>query len=156
MRIDYIEPIIKSAIAVLAEFTGDTIERGDMKLHGDSSASKDVAAIIGIAGDVEGRIIIEMDSETAIAMAGIMNRDTFKELSHLALDGLMELANIIVARAVSSLNDQGYSFRLTPPLIFTGANLAFFSSLRLETLVIPLRTKAGNCNLNVSLRMTGL
>lgn len=156
MRIDYIEPIIKSAIAVLAEFTGDTIERGDMKLHGDSSASKDVAAIIGMAGDVEGRIIIEMDSETAIAMAGIMNRDTFKELSHLALDGLMELANIIVARAVSSLNDQGYSFRLTPPLIFTGANLAFFSSLRLETLVIPLRTKAGNCNLNVSLRMTGL
>jgi chemotaxis protein CheX len=156
MRLDYIEPIIESAITVLAKFTGGAVERGDIKLHGNSSASKEVAAIIGMTGDVEGRIIIEMDNETAIAMAGMMNHDIFTELNHLALDSLMELANIVVARAVSSLNDRGFLFRLTPPLIFTGANLSFFSSLSLETLIIPLRTKAGNCNLNVSLRMNVL
>jgi chemotaxis protein CheX len=156
MRIEYIDPIIESAIAVLAEFTGASVERGDMKLQGNSSASKEVAAIIGMTGDVDGRIIIEMDSETAVAMAGIMNHEVFKSLDRLALDSLMELANVVVARAVSSLNDRGFSFRLTPPLIFTGANLAFFSSLSLETLIIPLHTKAGDCNLNVSLRMNVL
>ena len=156
MRLDYIEPIIESAITVLAQFTGGAVERGDIKLRGNSSASKEVAAIIGMTGDVEGRIIIEMDNETAIAMAGMMNHDIFTALNHLALDSLMELANIVVARAVSSLNDRGFLFRLTPPLIFTGANLSFFSSLSLETLIIPLRTKAGNCNLNVSLRMNVL
>jgi len=156
MRIEYIDPIVESAIAVIAEFTGSPVERGDMKLHGDSSASKDVAAIIGMTGDVDGRIIMEMDSRTALAMAGIMNREPFTRLDRLALDSLMELSNIVVARAVSTLNDRGFSFRLTPPLIFTGSNLSFFSSLSLETLIIPLHTKAGDCNLNVSLRMNVL
>jgi chemotaxis protein CheX len=156
MRIEYINPIVESAIAVIAELTGAPVERGDMKLHGDSSASKDVAAIIGMTGDVDGRIIMEMDSRTALAMAGLMNRERFTTLNRLALDSLMELSNVVVARAVSTLNDRGFSFRLTPPLIFTGSNLSFFSSLSLETLIIPLRTKAGDCNLNVSLRMTVL
>jgi chemotaxis protein CheX len=94
-----------------------------------------------------------MDSSTALAMAGIMNRDSFKKLDRLALDTLMELANLIVARAVSSLNDRGFAFRLTPPLIFTGANLSFFSSLDTETLVVPLRANVGDMNLSVALRM---
>ena len=156
MRIEYINPIIESAVAVLAEFTGASVERGDMKLHGKSSASKEVAAIIGMTGEVDGRIIIEMNNETALALAGHMNHELFKTLDRLALDSLMELSNIVVARAVSSLNDKGFNFRLSPPLIFTGANLSFFSSLSLETLIIPLRTKAGECNLNVSLRMNVL
>ncbi len=156
MRLDYIEPIIESAVSVLAEFTAAPVERGDMKLHGNSSASKEVAAIIGMTGDVDGRVIIEMDDATAVAMAGIMSREPFKTLDRLALDCLMELANVMAARAVSSLNDRGFLFRLTPPLIFTGDNLAFFSNLNLETLVIPLRTKAGDLNLNVSLRMNVL
>jgi len=156
MRLDYIEPIIESAVSVLAEFTAAPVERGDMKLHGNSSASKEVAAIIGMTGDVDGRVIIEMDEATAVAMAGIMNQEPFKTLDRLALDCLMELANVMAARAVSSLNDRGFLFRLTPPLIFTGDNLAFFSNLNLETLVIPLRTKAGDFNLNVSLRMNVL
>jgi chemotaxis protein CheX len=156
MRLDYIEPIIEAAVSVLAEFTAAPVERGDMMLHGNSSASKEVAAIIGMTGDVEGRVIIEMDDATALAMAGIMNQEPFTTLDRLALDCLMELANVMAARAVSSLNDRGFLFRLTPPLIFTGDNLAFFSNLNLETLVIPLRTKAGDFNLNVSLRMNVL
>ena len=156
MRLDYIDPIIDSAISVLGHLTGDTVERGDMKLQRQSSASKDVAAIIGMTGDVDGRIIIEMNSDTALAMAGIMNKAVFQELDHLALDTLMELANVVVARAVSTLNDRGFAFRLTPPMIFTGANLSFFSSLNLETLVIPLRAKAGDLNLNIALRMNTL
>ncbi len=86
MRLDYIEPIIESAVSVLAEFTAAPVERGDMKLHGNSSASKEVAAIIGMTGDVDGRVIIEMDDATAVAMAGIMNREPFKTLDRLALD----------------------------------------------------------------------
>lgn len=156
MRLDYINPIIDSAIHVLSECTGEVVQRGDMKLQRLSRADKDVAAIISMTGDVDGRIIIEMNSNTALAMAGIMNEASFQELDRLALDTLMEFANIVVARAVSLLNDRGFAFRLTPPMIFTGSSLSFFSSLNLETLVIPLRSKAGELNLNVALRTNTL
>ena len=153
MRLEYINPIIDSAVNVLSDFTSAPVERGSLQLQEGSERSKDVAALIGIAGDVEGRIILEMAKDTALSMAGLMNGEHFDDLDPLALDTLMELANVIVARAVSTLNDMGYTFRLTPPLIFTGANLSTFHNLNLETLVIPLQAKAGEMNLNVALRL---
>lgn len=153
MRLDYIDPIVQSAMKVLSELTGVPAERGDMSLNESAKATKDVAAIIGMAGEVEGRVILEMGKDTALNMAGIMNQQRFNELEPLALDTLMELANMVVARGVSALNDQGYTFRLTPPMIFTGSNLCFFSNMQLETLVIPLQVSAGEIDLNVALRM---
>lgn len=156
MRLDYINPIVESAIKALSEYTGAPVVRGNMQLKQDAPPSKDVAAVISMAGEVEGRIILEMEKATALAVAGIMNQERFSELTPYALDTLMELTNVMIARAVSQLNDQGFTFRLTPPLIFTGANLSAFSSLNLETLVVPLRANAGEMNLNVALRMKTL
>lgn len=156
MRIDYIKPIVDSAVQALTELTGGRVECGDMKLQHRASPTHEVATIVGMTGDVDGRIIIEMNTAAALALAGAMNGSTFTELDHLALDTLMELTNIVVARAVSTLNDRGFTFHLTPPMIFTGSNLAFFSSLNLETLVIPLSAGVGELNLNVAFRMHGL
>ncbi|HUI67586.1 MAG TPA: chemotaxis protein CheX [Nitrospirota bacterium] len=156
MRLDHINPIVDSAITVLAEFTGSPVNRGDMKLRRRPSTSRDVATIIRLKGNVDGRIIIEMDGSTALAMAGLMNNDLFRELDRLALDTLMELANIIVARAVSSLNELEFALRLAPPLIFTGTNVSCFSSLDTETLVVPLHTNVGDMNLSLALRMKTL
>lgn len=156
MRLDYINAIIDSAVKALTELTGGGVERGDMKLQRQSGATKEVATIIGMTGDVDGRIIIEMNKDTALAIAGIMNESSVESLDPMALDTLMELANIVAARAVSTLNDQGFVFRLTPPMIFTGADLRFFGNLDLETLVIPLKANAGHLNLNVALRMNSL
>ncbi len=153
MRLDYLNPIVDSAIAVLTECTGTAVERGDMSLNQTASPTRDVAAIIGMAGEVEGRVILEMSRDTALSMASQMNQQQLSDLSPLALDTLMELTNMIVARGVSALNDNGFTFRLTPPMIFTGANLCFFSNLNIETLAIPLQISAGEVTLNVALRM---
>ena len=153
MRLDYLNPIVESAIAVLTECTGTPVERGDMSLNQTASPTRDVAAIIGMAGEVEGRVILEMSRDTALSVASQMNQQKLAELSPLALDTLMELANMVVARGVSALNDNGFTFRLTPPMIFTGSNLCFFSNLNIETLAIPLQLSAGEITLNVALRM---
>ena len=155
MRLDYINPFIDAATSVLTMLTGMPVERGTMELRRDASATKEVMAVIGMAGEVEGRVILEMNNDTALAMAGIMNQEPFEELSHLAQDTLMELTNLVVAKAVSMLNEQGFLFKLTPPLIFTGANLST-ASMNLETLVIRLHASAGEMNLNVALRMNKL
>jgi chemotaxis protein CheX len=156
MRLDYLDPIIESAKAVLSNFTGAPVVRGSMRLRGDASSSKEVGAVVGMAGEVEGRIMLEMARDTAIGMAGKMNQERFTELSPLALDTLMELTNVLVAKAISELNDRGYSFRLTPPLIFTGDNMKFFGNLNIESLIIPMSTSVGELDLNIALRMNVL
>jgi chemotaxis protein CheX len=156
MRLDYINPILDSVMAALAEVTGGTVHRGDMKLQRRSDATREVATIISMTGEMEGRVIIDMSNQTALSIAGLLNQSTFTELDDLALDTLMEVSNIVVARAVSALNDRGFDFCLSPPLICTGSNLACFSSLNLETLVIPLQANAGDLNVTVALRMHSL
>ena len=156
MRLDYLDPIIESAKKVLSDYTGAPVERGSMQLRGDSSSSKEVGAVVGMAGEVEGRIMLEMSRDTAIGMAGAMNKERFTDLSPFALDTLMELTNVLVAKAVSELNDRGFTFRLTPPLIFTGNNMKFFGNLNIESLIIPLCTSVGELDLNIALRMNTL
>ena len=102
MRLDYINPIIDSAVNVLADFTSAPVKRGTMQLQQESRRNNDVAAIIGIAGEVEGRIILEMGRATALSMAGMMNDEQFTDLNPLALDTLMELANIRTRMAMVS------------------------------------------------------
>lgn len=156
MRLDYIDPIVQSAMAVLSEVTGRPVERGALSLRQSSTPGRGIAAVIGMTGDVEGRVILDMGGDTALSMAGIMNQESFTELNGLAMDTLMELANMVVARGVSALNDKGFAFRLTPPLIFTGSNLSCATSFDLETLIIPLRVSTGDMTLNVALRMKAL
>jgi chemotaxis protein CheX len=156
MRLDYLDPIIESAKTVLSNFTGAPVGRGSMRLRGDASSSKEVGAVVGMTGEVEGRIMLEMTRDTAIGMAGKMNQERFTELSPLALDTLMELTNVLVAKAVSELNDRGFNFRLTPPLVFTGDNMKFFGNLNIESLIIPMSTSVGELDLNVALRMNVL
>lgn len=156
MRLDYLNPIVDSAVRALADVAGSPVERGSLRLIDRSRPNNDVAAVIGMAGEVEGRIILEMDRGTAIAAASIMNREPFSDLTPYVLDTVMELANVMIARGVSVLNDRGFSFRLTPPLVFTGSSLASFSSMELETLMVPLMTAAGVMNLNIALRMKTL
>lgn len=156
MRLEYLNPFINSALDVLAEYTNSEVERGDVRLDGDASPENDVAAVITLAGEVEGRVILQMGRDTALNMAGIMNQEEFRDLTPLALDTIMELTNVMIARAVSTLNDQGFTFRLAPPLVFTGANLSSFGSLHIESLVVPLRARAGEMVLNVALRMKSL
>lgn len=156
MRLDYLDPIIESAKSVLSGYTGAPVERGSMQLREHASPSKEVGAVVGMAGEVEGRIMLEMSKETAIGMAGAMNKERFTELSPFALDTLMELTNVLVAKAVSELNDRGFTFRLTPPLIFVGDNIKCYGNLNIESLIIPLSTSVGELDLNIALRMNTL
>jgi len=153
MRLDYINTFIDSVADALEETSGAPVSRGAIKLRGESSARLDIAAVIGMTGDVDGRVIIEMDRVTALAISGNMNKEPSGELDPLAMDTLRELANILVARAVSALNDRSFVFRLTPPLLFTGADLARSGRINLESLMVPLHANAGTINLHVALTM---
>jgi chemotaxis protein CheX len=108
---------------------------------------------VGLCGEVEGRIILEMDTDAAVSLAGTMNQEEFTALTPLAQDTLMELGNMVVARAISTLNDRGFDFRLTPPVMFTAGNRALFPALNVETLVVPLRVDGVGMNLSFALKM---
>jgi chemotaxis protein CheX len=151
MRVEYINPFVESAYSILKEVLNTKITRGELYLKATSQPVLGVTAIVGLTGDVEGRVLIDMSAETAIKIASAMNNENFKELTELAKATITELANMIVAQAVTKLSELGFKFDLTPPTIFTGKNMEI-TDFDVEALIVPIEMTEGKLEINVALR----
>lgn len=154
MQVEQIHPFVDSARAVLSQVVGGPVEAGRLRLSPAPAPSRGVAAIVSLAGQVQGRVILDMDRETAVRLAARMNGEPIATLTPLAQDTLAELASIMAGRAVTTLHDRGFHLQPAPPLLMVGENMTVASpSADLEALVIPLTTRLGDVVVNVAIRM---
>ncbi|MCD1654950.1 chemotaxis protein CheX [Treponema zuelzerae] len=151
MRVEYINPFVEAAYNILTEVLGGEIRRGELYLKSTSMPVMGVAALVGLAGDVEGRVIFDMDMKTAMKIASQMNQEDLKSFDDLAKATITELANLITAQAVTKLHDLGFRFDLTPPALFTGENMEI-SDHEVEALIVPMETSLGLVEVNVAIR----
>jgi len=151
MRVEYINPFVETAYSVLAEVLKGDVRRGDLYLKSTSTPVMGVAALVGLAGDVEGRVLFDMSLETAMKIASTMNNEELKEFDDLAKATITELANIITAQAVTKLQDLGFRFDVTPPALFTGEKMEI-SNHDVEALIVPMITEQGKIEVNVAIR----
>jgi CheY-specific phosphatase CheX len=69
----------------------------------------------------------------------------------LVRETVCELANQVIGNAVTSLNDQGFHFRVHPPVLHTSEH-GPKSTEDTEALVLCVETASGNVFLNIALR----
>ena len=110
-----------------------------------------VATLVGLAGDVEGRVLFDMSMETALRIASQMNGEELPVFDELAKATITELANLITAQAVTKLHELGFRFDLTPPALFTGERMEI-SVQNVEALIVPMITEQGKLEVNVAIR----
>ena len=151
MRVEYINPFVESSVSVLKEALGLQVRRENVSLKAKAQPVLDVAVIVGLVGQVEGRVIFDLDTQTAINIASRMNDEAMTEFDELAKATITELGNMITGRAVTKLSELGYKFDVTPPAIFTGSNMEI-SDVNIEALVVPIDTDLGRVEINVALR----
>jgi chemotaxis protein CheX len=154
MRVEYINPFVESAFSVLKEVLNSPVKRGDIYLKPTSMHIMGVAALVGLAGDVEGRVLFDMTRDTALHVAGAMNSENFTVLDELGKATIQELANMITAQAVTKLHELGFKFDLTPPALFTGDNMEVSTNLgEVEALIVPMELgDKGIIEVNVAIR----
>ncbi|MBB6479149.1 CheY-specific phosphatase CheX [Spirochaeta isovalerica] len=97
MRVEYINPFVESAYSIMKEVLNTEVTRGDLYLKKSSQPVMGVAAIVGLAGDVEGRVLFDMDEKTAIEISSVMNAEELTEIDDLVKATITELANMITA-----------------------------------------------------------
>lgn len=151
MRVEYINPFVEAAFDILKQVASEDLKRGELYLKASPQPVLGVTAIVGLAGDVEGRVLFDMSRETALEVASAMNGETMNEMDELSKATITELANLITAQAVTKLYDLGFDFDLTPPTIITGENMEI-SNLEVEALIVPIEMKLGKIEINVALR----
>jgi chemotaxis protein CheX len=162
MRVEYINPFVEAAFNVLKEVLNTMggpqveVKRGDLYLKPSNMSIMGVAALVGLAGDVEGRVLFDMTKETSLFVAGEMNGEEFPAIDDMVKATITELANMITAQAVTKLHDLGFKFDLTPPALFTGDNMEISNNLDVEALIVPMEIKTegkiGKIEINVVIR----
>ncbi len=148
----YAKPFAQGAYDVLKEMLEGPITPGKPVMKKSPVPMNGVAVIIGLIGEVEGRFILDMSEESARTIAGAMNYEELDSFNSLAKATINELANIIVGKAITTLNDGGSKFNITPPVLLCGKDMQTTDST-LDTIIIPLSTPHGDLNVNIALKI---
>ena len=151
MRMELIQPFINAADAVLAESLQCSTKIGDVSMDEETYRRKGVAAIVVITGDIEGRVIFDLDPPTAVNIASHLAGSPVNETQSIVRETVFELANLVIGNAVTTLNDQGFRFKIHPPELHT-AETGERSSEDQEALVMCFEIPQGSVFMNVVMR----
>src|SRR5579862_941929 len=151
MKMDLIQPFINAADAVLAQGLQSPMSVGSLSMEQEAYRRKGVAALVALTGDIEGRIVFDLDPETALRVASYFAGAELPESDDLVRETVCELANQVTGNAVTTLNDQGFHFRVHPPVLHTSEHGAK-STEDTEALELCFDSSCGHVFMNIALR----
>jgi chemotaxis protein CheX len=151
MKMELIQPFINAADAVLAQGLESPTSIGNLSMEQEAYRRKGVAALVSLTGDIEGRVVFDLDTETAVRVASRYAGAELPESDELVRETVCELANQVTGNAITALNDQGFHFRVHPPVLHTSEHVPE-SSEDTEALVICFETASGSVFMNIALR----
>jgi len=149
MKMELIQPFINAADAVLAESLQGATHMNEVSMDSDVYRCKGIAALVGMQGDIEGRVILDLENTTALRVASCMAGGESPD-ADMVDETICELANQVIGNAVTTLNDQGFRFKVLPPQIHR-SDEGLASSADTEALVMCFDTTTGKVYLNIAM-----
>lgn len=150
MRIELIQPFINATDAVLAEMLQGPASMSNISMEEEVYRRKGIAASVTLHGGIEGRVIFDLERETAARVASALEGGAIDPTEEVARETVCELANMVVGNAVTLLNDQGHRFKVFPPELHA-AEKGYTGSCEIEALVMCFQTRLGKVYLNIAL-----
>jgi chemotaxis protein CheX len=151
MKMELIQPFINAADAVLSQTLQCPTRIGDVAMEEEAYRRKGMAATVVIQGDIEGRVIFDIEAPTATKVASALAGSELHENDELVRETVSELANLVIGNAVTTLNDQGFRFKINPPQVHN-AEQGMKSTEDTEALVMAFDTPAGCVYMNIAMR----
>lgn len=151
MKMELIQPFINAADAVLAETLKAQVQIGDVNMDEEAYRRKGMAALITIHGDIEGRVILDLDAPTGATIASALAGCEVSETDPVVKETVFELANLVIGNAVTTLNDQGFRFKISPPEPHTD-DQGLRGSEDTEALVMVFDIPSGSVFMNIAMR----
>jgi chemotaxis protein CheX len=151
MRMDLIQPFIGSLDAVLAEMMKAPTKIVDLTMEEEGYRRKGMAASVTFRGQIEGRIILDMEPRAAARVAGFLTDTEVDPSEPIVPETVCELANMVIGNAATQLNNRGFQFRVMPPEVLTEEQCAK-AGHDSEATILCFETPSGNVHLNIAMR----
>lgn len=149
---DYVRSFCQAAENILNQLVSEVPSRGRATFqHGAGITLQEINVIIGLTGDLKGRINFGMDRPTACRIAAAMMFEEVPELDEMALSALSELGNMISGQATILIGQSGAKSDITPPSIVMGKSV-FAAWYGIRAMTIPLVLQTGTIHLTVGIQ----
>lgn len=145
MKAMFIEAFGDAAAAAASARLGRPVSRASTVRGSPSHPVEGLAALVGLTGDLQGRLILDLDRRAASSVAGASKEDPH---------GVADFAEDVTARALAALRGTGVRIEATPAMVFTGRNLEVTNS-RMETATVPIGIPEGTLLVSVAARDDG-
>jgi len=153
----YINPFITAAISIIKETTDVDVRRKRVYLHKGKDSVGGVGIILGINGDIKGKVVYEFSRGMTMRLASKMIKhseidfENKEEFIKLLESAILELGNLISGKALGTLQSNGYNCSITPPNFWFGKDISLIPFFFL-TIVIELATPYGDFAINLSIQ----
>jgi chemotaxis protein CheX len=149
MNMELIQPFINSLDAVISETMHCSARVTDVSMEVGSYQRNGVAALVFLSGDIEGRIILDMDADAASQAASDLSEIAGDATEETAREIVCELTNMVIGNSVTQLNDRGFKFKVHPPQLFL-IDVGPQGTLTSETVVLRFQLPKGAVYLNIA------
>ncbi|HKV04950.1 MAG TPA: chemotaxis protein CheX [Candidatus Acidoferrales bacterium] len=150
MKMDLIQPFIGSLDTVLAEMMQAPAKIVDLAMEEEGYRKKGLAAVVTFKGQIEGRIVLDMEPSAAAKVASYLAGSEVDPGESIVPEAVCELANMVIGNAVTQLNDRGFQFKVFPPSLLTDEQCAK-AGTDSEATILCFETPCGNVHLNIAM-----
>ena len=150
MKAQYINPFLNATLGLFRDFLGLKVSSGKPFILPDPQDLSDVSALIGLAGETTGAVVLSFSHDTALKIVSVLAGKTYAFLGSEVLDGVGELVNIIAGNAKKDLTDFRISISL--PGVITGNSYRINWPKGYPVITIPFTCELGDFTVNVSLK----
>jgi chemotaxis protein CheX len=150
MDVKFINPFMAASVNLFKNYLGLSLENGKPFVRDDPAKLEEISAVIGLAGEVAGAVVLSFSKETAIQIVSRFAGQQYQTLGGEVLDGVGELVNIIAGNAKKDLASSKLEISL--PGVITGNSYEIHWPENVPVVAIPFKSDAGDFSLNVSIR----
>ena len=145
-----IMPFVASVQSVFETMLQMRVEVGTPFVNKGDGPARQVSAIIGMSGDVEGSVALSFPLDAAVRAAGIFACTELDPASPDFIDAMGELANMIAGGAKAKF--AGKAVSISCPSVVMGSNLALRANSESVCVVIPCTCNCGEFQVEVSIK----
>lgn len=150
MKAKYVNPFLMASMNLFKDYLGLSITPGNPFIKEEPYTLDEISAIIGLAGDTTGAVVLSFSKVCAMKIVSIFSGQEHLFLSNEVLDGVGELVNIIAGNAKKDLLE--YRIEISLPGVITGNKNKIKWPTGTAIICIPFQSEAGDFTVNVSLR----
>lgn len=150
-NIDLVNSFSTATVSILKSYCGVKVEKGDVVVKRSVSPLQGVGVFIGITGDISGRILFDMERETASKLVSLLNEEVIESINDIFIATMKEFTNMSAGVAINHLSTVGIDLDMTTPTIIMGEHMSLVEAASERILNVNYISDIGTIGLNIIL-----